>query len=227
MDILSPVNPTSGHATAPRLAPKATSWVFAEDFVHEPEPVREARATAVALGIVSLSRGAAAALSFLCRAIGARAVVEIGTGAGVSGLACFAGMPSDGILTSIDVEQERQQAARQAFLANGIPTQRFRLITGSALGVLPKLTDAAYDLVFIDADILEYVEYVAQAQRLLRPGGMVVLHHALLGGAVADPANEDDETVIMREALQACVDIDEFHPVLLPVGDGLLAAVRD
>lgn len=224
---MSHVNPTVGHSTPARLAPSPASWVYCEDFVHEPEAAREARAASNDLGIVPASRGVAAALSFLCRAIGAKAVVEIGTGAGVSGLALLDGSGPDGVLTSIDIEQERQQAARQAFATQGIPTQRFRLIGGPALGVLPKLTDGAYDLVFIDGDPLEFVEYVAQALRLLRSGGLLVVHHALLGGAVADPQNEDDETVIVREAIAAAIDLDEFHPVVLPVGDGLLAAVRD
>ena len=66
-----------------------------------------------------------------------KAVVEIGTGSGVSGLALFAGMQPDGVLTSVDIEPEHQQAARKAFLSVGIPTQRFRLIAGAALSVLP------------------------------------------------------------------------------------------
>ena len=82
--------------------------------------------------------------------------MEIGTGSGVSGLALFAGMQPDGILTSVDIEPDHQQVARKAFLSVGIPTQRFRLIAGAALNVLPRLSDGAYDLVFIDADKVEY-----------------------------------------------------------------------
>jgi predicted O-methyltransferase YrrM len=118
-------------------------------------------------------------LTVLARAVQAKAVVEIGTGSGVSGLALFAGMQPDGILTSVDIETEHQQAARKAFLSIGIPTQRFRLIAGSALNVLPRLSDGAYDLVFIDADKVEYAEYVEQAVRLLRHGGVIALDNAL------------------------------------------------
>ena len=102
----------------------------------------------------------------------AKAVVEIGTGSGVSGLALFAGMQPDGVLTSVDIEPEHQHAARKAFLSLGIPTQRFRLISGAALSVLPRLSDGAYDMVFIDADKSEYPEYVEQGLRLLRHGGL-------------------------------------------------------
>ena len=96
------------------------------------------------------------ALTFLAKVVQAKTVVEVGTGSGVSGLALFAGMQPDGVLTSVDIEPEHQQAARQAFLAVGIPTQRFRLISGPALSVLPRLSDGAYDMVFVDADKAEY-----------------------------------------------------------------------
>ena len=92
--------------------------------------------------------------------------------------------------------------------------------------MLPKLTDGAYDLVFVDGDPLEYVEYVAQAERLLRSGGLLVLHHALWQGQVADERNSDDEPLIIREALAAVLADESFTPALLPVGDGLLVAVH-
>ena len=146
--------------------------------------MRLARAASRQLALTPASQGVTSALTFFARLISARAVVEIGTGAGVSGLALLRGMASDGILTSIDLETEHQVAARQIFAAEGVPPRRARLIAGSALNVLPKLTDGAYDIVYVDGDPLEYVEYVAQAQRLLRRGGLLVLHHALWQGLV-------------------------------------------
>ncbi|GAA1394588.1 O-methyltransferase [Luteococcus peritonei] len=216
-------NPTS--PAAPTL--DARSWGYAEDFVAADERIRDAREQAVGLGIDTISNGAASALRFLTRLVQARAVVEIGTGTGVSGLAFFEGMGREGILTSIDAEADRQAAARQEFQAAGVPSQRFRLIAGTPLDVLPKLRDGAYDVVFINGDKLEYVEYVAQALRLLRHGGVVVLHNALWRNLVADPDNEDDETLIIREALSAVAETEEFTSVLLPVGDGLLAAIKE
>lgn len=205
----------------------ARSWGHAEDFVEPSEAVRASREDAVSLGIDAISNGTAAALTFLATAIGAKHVVEIGTGSGTAGLALFAGMASDGIITSIDPEGDRQAAARAAFTQAGIPSNRFRLIAGIPLDVLPKLRDGAYDLVFVDGDKLEYVEYIAQALRLLRHGGMVVVNHALWRGLVADADNEDDETLIIREALESVKETEEFTPVLLPVGDGLLAAIKE
>lgn len=213
----------------PKAAPSiidSRSWAFAEDFVPPSEAGREARATAAELGLPPLANGTLSVLTFLARAISAQAVVEVGTGSGAAGLALFAGMTPEGILTSIDTEPERQTEARRTFTGAGIPSRRFRLIAGVPLEVLPKLRDGAYDLVFIDGDKLEYVEYVAQALRLLRHGGIVVLNSALWGGLVALPDNEDDETVIIREALESVQQTGDFTSVLLPVGDGLLAAIK-
>lgn len=204
----------------------SASLAWAEAFVPEADGTAGARASAEKMGVDAVSPGAASVLGFLTALVQARAVAEVGTGTGVSGLALLGGMAPDGILTSIDTEPEHQAAARAAFNAAGYPTRRARLIAGSALQVLPKLSDTAYDILFVDADPLEYVEYVEQGLRLLRPGGLLVLHHALAGGRVADDANEDDDVVIIREALTAVSESDELAPVLLPVGDGLLVARR-
>jgi len=205
----------------------AASLGFAEDFVHASESVQVARETALVGGARPVSSGVASALTFLARLIDAHAVVEIGTGTGVTGLALFDGMRADGILTSIDAEADWQIEARTAFTKAGLPAQRFRLIGGAALDVLPKLREEAYDLVLINGDKLEYVEYVAQALRLLRPGGVIVVHDVLWRGLVADPRNDDDETVIIREALQLIQDHPALTAVMIPLGDGLVVAVKD
>jgi predicted O-methyltransferase YrrM len=220
---VSPV--TASGKTSPKTAPKPATWAFAEDFVAESEAASAAREAAVPLGITSVGRGAAATLTFLARAVQARAVVEIGTGAGVSGLALFAGMP-EGILTSVDTEPAHQQSARKAFLSVGIPTQRFRLISGDALHVLPRLSDGAYDLVFVDGDPMEYPEYVEQGVRLLRHGGLIALDNALLGDRIADPGQNDEETESVRAALELIRDHEDLVATLLPVGDGLLVAAK-
>ena len=222
--MLAPV--TAPGKTLPKTAPKPATWAYAEDFVPETEPAAQARSDAGELGISSLARGTASALTLLARAVQARAVVEIGTGAGVSGLALFAGMQPDGILTSVDTEPSHQQAARRNFTAVGIKSQRFRLISGAALSVLPRLSDGAYDLVFVDGDTMEYPEYVEQAVRLLRHGGIIAVDGALLRDRVADPGQTDEETESVRAALELLRDDEDLVPALLPVGDGLLVAVK-
>ncbi|MCL2783562.1 MAG: class I SAM-dependent methyltransferase [Propionibacteriaceae bacterium] len=199
---------------------------LAESFSYIPETVRLAREAAIKADAPVPSHGACAALTFLARAVGARTVVEIGTGPGVTGLALFAGMLPNGVLTSIDDDTDWQLDARQAYIAAGVASHRFRLITGIALDVLPKLRDAAYDIVFINGDKLEYVEYVTQAARLLRPGGVVILNDALWHNLVADQDSDDDEAYIIREALQVVQEDDDFAPIIIPLGDGLLAAAK-
>ena len=80
-----------------------------------------------------------------------------------------------------------QQFARKAFLEAGIPANQMRLIGGRAADVLPRMNEASYDLVFIDADPGSLIEYVEHGLRLARKGGTVVVAHALWRGRVADP----------------------------------------
>ena len=207
-------------------APSAASWRFAETFVPASEAAEQARMAARELDITPVSQGAASLLSVLAASLNARAIVEVGTGTGVSALALFDGMAPDGVLTSLDTEPQQHAAAKQAIKTAGIAPQRARLISGRALDILPNLRDGAYDMVFLDGDKLEAVEYVEQAARLLRSGGLLVLNDALWHGHVADDNNDDDETVIIREALESVRDNDTFRSALIPVGDGLLLAVK-
>jgi predicted O-methyltransferase YrrM len=164
-------------------------------------------------------------LRFLAASIRARAVVEIGTGGGTSAIWLLRGMAPDGQLTSIDAEAEHQRLARQSLTEAGFPANRFRLITGRALEVLPRLTDGAYDLVFADAAKGEYADYLTEALRLLRPGGIVVFDNALWHGRVPDPTARDDDTLAVRELLRTVHEDERLVPMLVPSGDGLLAAV--
>ena len=88
--------------------------------------------------------------------------------------------------------------------------------------MLPRLRDAAYDLVFVDADKTAYAVYYEQALRLLRPGGVVAFDNALWHDRVADPRQRDPETTVLRDLGSAVRDDDRLLSALLPVGDGLL-----
>ncbi len=154
----------------------------------------------------------------------AKAVAEIGTGTGVSGLWLLRGMSPDGVLTSVDLEAENQRLARETFTEAGYAPQRFRLIAGAGLDVMPRLTDAGYDLVFLDGDKVEYSEYLEQALRLVRPGGLIAFDNALWHDRVADPSQRDPETTAIREVIQRIADDERLRSVLIPLGDGLLVA---
>jgi len=187
----------------------------------------DARARAEEVGVVPIGSGGGAALRFLAAVTESRAVVEIGTGTGVSGVWLMRGMRPDGVLTTVDTEAEHQRLAKQTFTDEGVASQRVRLITGAALDVLPRLTDGHYDMVFADGDKQEYPDYLAEALRLLRPGGIVAFDNALWHDRVADPSQRDEETVVIRDLGKEIAAHDSLVPVLLPVGDGLLVAKKE
>lgn len=199
---------------------------FAEAYVAEDAVLAAARAQAREVGLTAVGPAAGAALRFIAAASNAKAVVEVGTGTGVSGVWLLRGMRPDGVLTTIDIEGEHQRVARRVFAEAGFAPSRTRIISGRALDVLPRLADRAYDLIFVDHDANEYAAAVNAAARLLRPGGVLVLGSALAGGKVADPAVRDPDTVALREIVKALRDADDWTPALLPTGDGLLCAVR-
>ncbi len=196
-----------------------------ESYLSEDDAFASARAGAARSGCVPVGPDAGAGLRFLAATIGARAVVEIGTGTGVSGLWLLRGMAAGGTLTSIDIDPELQRTARSVFLAAGYGPASLRLINGMALEVLPRLTDAAYDLVFVDAGPPDYPRYLEEAVRLLRGGGIVVFAGAL-GAGVVDPDASDPSTTGVREVSRLIRADDRLVPVLLPLGDGLLVALK-
>lgn len=205
---------------------KPASQSYAEEFLPEPELLAAARERGEQLGCTPVGPGVGAALRLLAAAGGARHVVEIGTGAGVSGLWLLAGMPEDGILTTIDLKAEHQRAAKQAYAAAGIAAARTRTITGNALDVLPRLADGAYDLVLVDGAKSQYPAYVEHALRIVRPGGVVAIDNMLWHDKVADPAARDETTVLLRNLSKELRDRDDLVTALLPVGDGLLTCVK-
>ncbi len=207
-------------------ANRAASWAYAEQFIAEGPTMEDARERGQALGAVPVGVATGAALRMLAATGAAKAVVEIGTGAGVSGLWLLAGMPSDGVLTTIDVDADHQRAAKEAFAEAGIAHQRTRVILGRALDVLARMTDAAYDLAFVDGDKDEYPAYVREATRLLRPGGVLALDNMFWHDQVADPTARDERTRTLRDLGKALREDDAFASALLPVGDGLLVAVK-
>jgi predicted O-methyltransferase YrrM len=197
-----------------------------EEFLPEDEPLLNARLRGQEIGAMPIGAAGGAALRFVATLIGARTVVEVGSGCGVSGIWLMRGMAKDGVLTSVDVEPEHQRLAKQAYAEAGLGASRTRMITGRALEVLPRLTDGAYDMVFCDALKQEYPDYLTAALRLLRPGGVVAFDNALWGDRVADPSKRDPDTVAVREVGTMVREDERLVPLLLPVGDGLLCAVK-
>jgi predicted O-methyltransferase YrrM len=197
------------------------------EYLPEDEPLLAARANAADLGGTEpVPPAVGATLRFLACAVGARTAVEIGTGCGSSGIWLLRGMRPGSTLTSVDTEPEYQRVARKAFTQAGFAQNQCRLILGRALDVLPRLSDGAYDMVFCDADPRDYPDYLSAALRLLRTGGIVAFNNALLAGPSGD-AGDDDLDDALAFGLPGQVRAEErLVPVLLPLGDGLLAAVK-
>lgn len=206
------------------MASKDLSWKYVEDRTVEPDVIRGARAQSLELGIEPISAATGAQLAVITAALGAEQLIEIGTGVGVSGLWLLHGAP-EAQLTSIDVEADHHEAARRHFTEAGHPAARVRLITGRAQEVLPRMNEGSYDAVLIDADAAAIAEYLEHALRLVRPGGAVLVPHALWRDAVPDPARRDGVTAELRGILAELLDSPVVRVAVSPVGDGLLQIV--
>jgi len=197
---------------------------FIRESIVEPVSIARARAHAVELGASPVSAAVGSQIAVLAAATAARSIVEIGTGAGVSGLWLLHGAPQ-AVLTSIDNEPEHLAAARQAFADARIPATRARFITGRAADVLPRMNEASYDIVLIDADPENVIEYVEHGLRLARTGGMVLVPRVLAGGRVADPVQRDEVTSAYRSLIQETQESSAVLATVSSAGEGLLQLI--
>ena len=207
------------------MSDKDLNWKFSDDSVVESDALARARQQSLELGIDAISPAVGAQTAVIAAATGARSILEVGTGAGVSGIWLLTGAPG-ATLTSIDTEVDHQQHAKANFAEAGIPANRVRLITGRAADVLPRMNENSYDIVFVDADPQSVIEYVEHALRLARPGGTVLVAHALWRGRVANPAQRDDVATGFRTLLTVIASSTAVISALSPVGDGLLQITK-
>jgi predicted O-methyltransferase YrrM len=167
-----------------------------------------------------------ALLEVLAAAMRATSAVEIGTSAGVGAVHLLRAMAPGAIVTSVDVEAEHQHAARETLLEAGIPLTQIRLINSRPSEVLPRLANAAYDMVLLTGPKADYADRLADATRLLKPGGVLVVDGALAEGRVPDPARRDPVTVTVREVGRSLRDNEDFTVAMTAAGDGALIAVK-
>jgi predicted O-methyltransferase YrrM len=207
------------------MVDKISSWKYTEDFHQEPEVISRARARAEEMGIESITPSVGATLAVLVASMNAKAIVEVGTGAGVSGLWLQSGN-STSVLASIDTELQHQDLAKLAFEQAGIVSTRLRMINGRSSEVLVNLADEAYDLVLLDGDVDSLLSQVKESFRLLRTGGVLAIPHALWRDRVPDQVLRDDITEEYRTVLEFINDSGLFIPALSTTGDGLLIASK-
>jgi predicted O-methyltransferase YrrM len=196
---------------------------FAESFIHEDYFMQLARKNGEEVGAAEPTAAVGNFLKFLTQLTGAKSVVEIGTSSGVSGLWVLQGLPSDGVLTTIDAEREHSKIARIVFEEADIPSTRYRIITGNLIDVIGKLADNSYEVV-ITRDGMDLFEVVQESHRLLRSGGLLVIDHALSGGKVADSTQRDPESISRRDAIKVIKEDARWSSTVIPIGAGILLA---
>ena len=183
-------------------------------------------AAAEPLGVPIVDRASGRVLAIL--ASSRRRIVEVGTAYGYSTLWMALGQPAEGHIATIDPDTERTSLARGWWRQAGIADERITVVSRPALDAFadrdPAL-DGPFDLAFIDALKHEYADYLAALRPRLAPGAMVVADNVLWGGATARPGGRDRNTQALRDFNTAVLADPAFSATILPVGDGLLAAV--
>lgn len=207
------------------MSEKEANWKYADDLVVEPEVIAAARANSLELGIEPVCPSVGAQLAILSAASRAENIIEVGTGTGVSGLWLLQGSPT-ATLTTIDTEPDHHAAARQSFLDAGYNKGKVRFIAGRALDVLPRMNEESYDLVHIDADADNVIEYLEHGLRLVRQGGLVLISGALGRGEVSNPAKRTALARNLRTLLDTVSGSTAVLSALSPAGEGLLQLVR-
>ncbi len=168
-------------------------------------------------------------MALLVRLLGARRTIEVGVFTGYSALSVALALPADGRLVACDVNEEWTAMARK-YWAKANVAERIDLHLAPALQTLDELIAAGeagrYDFAFIDADKPNYPGYYERCLLLLRAGGLIAVDNTLWSGAVADPANNDRDTVAIRAFNDALHRDARVEISLLPIGDGLTLALK-
>ncbi len=203
------------------LPPSPLTWAYADEWAEEPPEVAEARRSAREMGAPVPSRAVGALLRSLVASARAHAVVEVGSGTGVTGGWILAGLSDEGTLTTVDPDSALQTAARDTFARMGVSHTRVRTIAGAPRAVLPRLSDGAYDIVVIGPGTETEGEdghaLLAEAHRLLSPGGSIVITPVF--GAEGMLASRHDLVQHLR-------DDPEWIATVLTVGEGVVLAAH-
>ena len=158
-------------------------------------------------------------LAFLVGATGARRVLELGTFTGYSSISMALALPPDGSVITCDVNEETTEIARRYAAEAGV-ADRIDYRTGPALDTIAQL-DGEFDLVFIDADKPNYLNYYEATLPKLSAAGLMILDNTLWSGRVADPNEDDDNTRAIRAVNDRVLEDPRVNNVLLTVRDGM------
>jgi predicted O-methyltransferase YrrM len=159
-------------------------------------------------------------LEFISRMIKPRAILEIGTFTGYSAICLARGLKPDGKLITIEINDELNDFARSYFVKAGVDS-RITQLTGKAQEIIPGL-DINFDLVFIDADKREYIEYFRLAIEKVKPGGFLLADNVLWSGQVLDKETTDQQARGIIEFNNMIKSEDGVQFIIMPIRDGLM-----
>ncbi|MDA7478992.1 class I SAM-dependent methyltransferase [Candidatus Pelagibacter ubique] len=147
-------------------------------------------------------------------------VLEIGTFTGLSALSIALALPDDGKLIALDKDKETNKIAVSFFKKANL-TNKIQTIVKPALDSLDELKNSKFDMVFIDADKMNYKEYYEKSLKLLDKGGLIIVDNVLWHGEVADEDNLDKFTVNIRDFNTYVANDKRVEQIIVPLGDGM------
>ena len=149
-----------------------------------------------------------------------RKVLEIGTFTGLSALSMALALPDDGKLIALDKDKETNKIALDFFKKANL-NNKIQTIVKPALDSLEELKNSKFDMVFIDADKMNYKEYYERSLKLLDKGGLIIVDNVLWHGEVADEANLDKYTINIRDFNTYVTNDKRVEQIIVPLGDGM------
>ena len=147
-------------------------------------------------------------------------VLEIGTFTGLSTLSISLALPDDGKLIALDKNEETNKVA-SSFFKKANQDHKIKTIIKPALDSLDDLKNNKFDMIFIDADKMNYKEYYERSLKLINKGGLIIIDNVLWHGEVADENNLDKYTVNIREFNSHVSNDNRVEQIIVPLGDGM------
>ncbi len=164
-------------------------------------------------------------IQLLLRLAGAREVVEVGTLAGYSAIWMARALPEGGHVRTVEVSGKHADFAEKHIAASDV-AGKVKVHRGAAKDILPKFTTDSADAFFIDADKPNYFLYLRQALRIVRRGGLIMADNAFAFGEVLDGHTSNREVEAVRKFNDTVAHDPALHSIIVPVGDGLMVALK-
>jgi len=147
-------------------------------------------------------------------------VLEIGTFTGLSALSISLALPDDGKLIALDKNEDTNKIAID-FFKKADQNHKIQTIINPALNTLEELSNQKFDMVFIDADKMNYKKYYEKSLGLINQGGLIIIDNVLWHGEVVDEKNDDKFTINIREFNKFVSEDKRVEQIIIPLGDGM------